>query len=344
MAITQQELEVAPPGTSLPHQVIKVEDFRQRPGVELKLTDASISPQSILMQGHFHQRALGEGLVIRFGDSREECAYTATAKLEAGLYCIIFLRGDIEIHVANCRHRFNEPSVENTAKKMLAIHSQSPQSMQRISRHPQQVRYLSIAASDRWLESRFSDGQRPLGNDQLESLRFFSERLSRHKQLLVWEIIRQLNTVTQSNPLLLESKVIELLASTTATTELSTPALANRPQLTGATTRELQCFQRARTMIQLNTSEPQSVAEIARAAGTSATGLQRLFRKLEGMSVMEYARRLRMDQALNALRAGDMNVQQASALAGFRSPANFATAFRKMFGVSPREVLNTGKN
>lgn len=340
--IPQQELKGAPaPTTSLPHQVIKVDDFRRRPGVELQLADASISPQSVLMQGHFHQRALGEGLVLRFGDSREECAYTATAELDAGLCCFIFLRGDIEIRIADFHHRFDETRMENGVKKLLTMYSGSPQTMHRISRGPQQVRYLSIAASKRWLKSRFSNGQYSVSDNRFVPPRFFSESLSQQKQLLVWEIIQQLSRVPQTNPLLLESKVIALLASTAATEELSDPA---RSLVVGTTTRELQCFLRAREMILQNASEPLSVAEIARAAGTSATGLQRLFRKLEGMSVMEYARRLRMNRALDALRSRSMNVQQASALAGFRSPANFATAFRKMFGFSPREILTADRN
>ncbi|WP_245209271.1 helix-turn-helix domain-containing protein [Rhizobium sullae] len=38
-----------------------------------------------------------------------------------------------------------------------------------------------------------------------------------------------------------------------------------------------------------------------------------------------------------------MNIQEASALAGYNSPANFSTAFKRRFGVAPRSVLRTNR-
>lgn len=57
------------------------------------------------------------------------------------------------------------------------------------------------------------------------------------------------------------------------------------------------------------------------------------------MSIFDYVRKLRLELAFASLRSGECTVAQASLIAGYSSPTNFATAFRRMFGVSPREAL-----
>lgn len=67
--------------------------------------------------------------------------------------------------------------------------------------------------------------------------------------------------------------------------------------------------------------------------------LQRLFRVSEGCSVFEYVRVKRLEAALAALSAGATTVKEASLIAGYSSAANFATAFRRQFGMTPTEAL-----
>lgn len=80
---------------------------------------------------------------------------------------------------------------------------------------------------------------------------------------------------------------------------------------------------------------------IARAAGVSASGLQRLFRVSENQSIFEYVRMLRLERAFAALSSGEVTVQEASAIAGYSSAANFSTAFRRQFGTTPRDIMAT---
>jgi AraC-like DNA-binding protein len=58
----------------------------------------------------------------------------------------------------------------------------------------------------------------------------------------------------------------------------------------------------------------------------------------EGRSVFEY---IRLERAFAALRSGEASVQHASDLAGYASPANFATAFRRRFGLTPRDAMKS---
>lgn len=90
------------------------------------------------------------------------------------------------------------------------------------------------------------------------------------------------------------------------------------------------CPQRAKDFVEAHGGEALSVE-----AGISASGLLRLFRAAESRSVFDYVRNLRLERAFAVLGRGDVTVQEASALAGYTSAANFATAFRRRFGLVP---------
>ncbi|WP_160154260.1 AraC family transcriptional regulator [Microbulbifer sp. ALW1] len=348
MTVTIEKTRSAPlPGTQTgvtqrANQVVKVDDFVRRPGVRLQLSETGYARPSVFMQGHFHQQALGDGLHLRYGDSREEFAYTATAGLATGISLVIFLQGEIEIRVGRYRHLFSNPVADTEQQQLLSIRAGSQQTIQRISRCPQQVRYLSISIAEHWLRSRVahlgeSCEEQRTGLRQ-EDLRFHAQRLTQPQFLLINEIIRLLRASEPCNPLLLEAKVIELLASTSTTSSAPANLQTTAAPRSDTSSRELQYLRRARNIIQENLDKSLSVGQIARAAGISVSGLQRLFRKREGVSVMEFIRQRRMQRALQSLQSQSLNVQQAAALAGYRNAANFATAFKREFGFTPREA------
>lgn len=74
---------------------------------------------------------------------------------------------------------------------------------------------------------------------------------------------------------------------------------------------------------------------IAREAGLSASSLRRLVHKAHGCSPLAYLRALRLEQARQALETANATVSEAASIAGFSSPENFSTAFRRAFGMSP---------
>ena len=98
-------------------------------------------------------------------------------------------------------------------------------------------------------------------------------------------------------------------------------------------------LQRAVELIRENLDAELSVDVIARGAGVSASGLQRLFRLSEGLSVFEYVRQQRLERAYLLLKSNAVSIQEASSMAGYSNPANFVTAFRRRFGLPPRDVV-----
>ena len=85
--------------------------------------------------------------------------------------------------------------------------------------------------------------------------------------------------------------------------------------------------------------------EIAAAAGVTARALQYAFRCHYDTTPTGYLRRVRLERAHRQLQAADpatgATVGEIARRWGWASPANFAAAYRKHFGVSPSHTLRT---
>ncbi len=91
--------------------------------------------------------------------------------------------------------------------------------------------------------------------------------------------------------------------------------------------------------IQQPFATPTRVQDLGRRFGLSASALQRQFRSAFGTSVDEYRRAMRLHQARTSLEQG-LSISEAAFQAGYASAANFATAFRRQFGMSPKRLCS----
>jgi AraC-like DNA-binding protein len=66
--------------------------------------------------------------------------------------------------------------------------------------------------------------------------------------------------------------------------------------------------------------------------------LQRAFRALHGVTIFEYVRACKLDRARDALERDNISVGEAAHLVGYRTLGNFSTAFRRRFGITPRQI------
>lgn len=83
--------------------------------------------------------------------------------------------------------------------------------------------------------------------------------------------------------------------------------------------------------------ETPSLEALAREAGLSETTLKRGFRQVFGRTVFEYLRTVRMERARELLQSGEATVIEAATMVGYSNPSNFASAFRRQFGMNPKE-------
>ena len=100
---------------------------------------------------------------------------------------------------------------------------------------------------------------------------------------------------------------------------------------------ERQPLKRAEKLLAVD-GRPISVDAIAANVGVGVNTLQRLFDTAHGMTVFHYVRKIKLDQARVALETDKLTISQAAFVAGYPSAANFATAFREVFGFSAKDA------
>ena len=68
----------------------------------------------------------------------------------------------------------------------------------------------------------------------------------------------------------------------------------------------------------------------------SLTKLTRGFSSFYGMPIHQYIIEQRLIQAAQLLLDGDRNVGEVATIVGYGKPSNFAAAFKKKYGVAPK--------
>lgn len=82
-----------------------------------------------------------------------------------------------------------------------------------------------------------------------------------------------------------------------------------------------------------------NVEMLAEDVGLSRAQLHRRMKELTGVSVGEYIRNQRLQQAAKLLQAGDVSISQVTYAIGFSTPAHFTVAFKKYYGITPSEYM-----
>ena len=82
-----------------------------------------------------------------------------------------------------------------------------------------------------------------------------------------------------------------------------------------------------------------SIEALSKTAMMSSTKLKSRFKQIYGMKLYEFYNRHRLEQAKEMLKTGNYSVKQVGVNIGFSNLSNFAKAFKKEFGLLPKEVL-----
>ncbi len=90
-------------------------------------------------------------------------------------------------------------------------------------------------------------------------------------------------------------------------------------------------------------ADPPGLKALAHRIGTNHSRLGREFQDHLGMSVFEYLREQRLVRAQELLADGKRQIQQIAEAVGFKRTGDFATAFKRRFGLTPREYRKQRK-
>ena len=311
-------------------RIMRAGDLARRPGLCLESRDSALSEEAPLFRGAFWHRELRDGLHIHASDVFEEADFTASSTQQAGLFCIFFLQGDVAIEMGERRYAFHG---DGQLSHSLVVSGARPETFRRLSNGHQRIRHLVVWATPEWLTREALPG---IGAHR-EAEGFLAAHLA-ERRLPVTPRIAALVERLMSPPtegslcerLLGESAAVEILAQS-----LSGIRQAEQEPTATLSSLEILRLRRAETFVTAAPSDQLTVEAIAREAGVSVSGLQRLFRAAYGESVVGHVRRRRLEAARERLQRGERTIQQAAMEAGYTSAANFSTAFKRQFGFSP---------
>ncbi|OLP16992.1 hypothetical protein BST81_18615 [Leptolyngbya sp. 'hensonii'] len=128
----------------------------------------------------------------------------------------------------------------------------------------------------------------------------------------------------------LESKILELLA---LMTEQEKSGLSSLPLPFD----EVDRIHAARKILIQRINHPPSLMELARLVGVNDNALKRGFRQVFGTTVFGYLHDYRLEQARQLLASGELKVAEVATAIGFESRSYFSIAFRKKFGMNPKD-------
>ncbi len=114
---------------------------------------------------------------------------------------------------------------------------------------------------------------------------------------------------------------------------------ANHRTETRLTPRDRGCLTRLHQRIADDPTQRYCLNDLARDVAMSPSSLRQKFRAYYGYSLFDHLRQSRLAQAYRDLERG-YSVQQAAHACGYRHATNFATAFKRAFGIAPHEVFN----
>lgn len=293
-----------------------------------RLHGPGLTRRTPVLAGHFDYRQLRPGLTLHTTDARDLQTLSSEVEQETGLGIVLLLAGDIDASVGPRSLKLSGSAGAVATLTSLA----EPERFVRRAQRGRHARKVSIGIEPRWLEDSGIAGA--LGRGVLAALTPHLTVRDWRPSLRATAIAEQLVHPPAYEPVLqnlyLESRALDLaLEAFVGSTGAATPAHAPMAP------RDLRRLQDFIDWLDSGEADGLPLAELARRACANPTTLQQRFRQARGCSVFEYLRTRRLAAARNALEQQGLSVAEAAELAGYSSAANFATAFKRQFGLSP---------
>ncbi|MFW9259410.1 helix-turn-helix transcriptional regulator [Nostoc sp. CALU 546] len=136
----------------------------------------------------------------------------------------------------------------------------------------------------------------------------------------------------------LESQAIELITLHFQQIQEQEQEIRNH-SFPGKNLRDVERIYQAKEILLGNLENPPSLIDLARQVGINEFKLKRGFRQVFGTSAFKYLHNYRLEKAKQLLALGDMKIEEVAFRVGFDSRSYFALAFRKKFGLNPKQYF-----
>jgi AraC-like DNA-binding protein len=292
---------------------------------------------------------LQPGLRLHADDAVDAVDATAQGCCLPGLHLVFLLEGGLDVCYGERRVVLDTatgPSPRDTAlprcgqARSFMLNVVEPAAFTRQVRRGRYARRVSLCVSREWLQqlqacscSRLPAPLRSLldGHLALQTWQPTARAVALAEQL-----VRPPDCAPMMQRLYQHSRLLDLLAEALAPLQAAEAA----PVPTAAMSRRLRDL---REFLNSEAANELSLDDIAGRMGMSVNALQKQFRRAYGTTVFGFVRESRLQRARVALERDGLSIKQAAALAGYGSAANFATAFGRRFGLTPKDARRAGQ-
>lgn len=94
--------------------------------------------------------------------------------------------------------------------------------------------------------------------------------------------------------------------------------------------------------IEQNYNDDLTLEELSKVAGFSKYHFHRIFKHIAGENLSDYIRRVRLSSATMKFKT-NLNITQIAQTSGYETNASFSKAFKKHFGITPKEFSKNAK-
>lgn len=298
--------------------------FGERYGIDYRfplLKDACATTSPVL-HGDVEEMTLPSGISLTHSDVRVLQPYETTSRHSSPLYVLVVLEGCVTLTLSGEVY---------SVRPGMAFSARLSEQQAMSARHDADIalRTLSFGVYP-------NDARR---ENLLASLLEQWERLK--APTFVWQVpdfvlagiqhARQRERSSLSRQLLLEGVMYQLLGHGLHLREQQGAALVR------SSGSEQARLEQVRLLLEQAPEQDYTLARLAVQAAMSPSSLRSKFRQTYGCTVFDYLRDCRLGLARRYLLEGH-SVQQAAWMSGYQHATNFATAFRRRYGVCPGTV------
>ena len=294
-----------------------------------------------LLKGLFRFYEFDNGLSMHMSDATEQQNAHSTLELMPCLSINIILTGSLSYTLNGEKFTL---TTDNTTAKCSALILPQKKVITRHLKKGQNIKKINVCLDYEWLKKRCTNNDEY--NTLLRDKKYLHQWQATPEQIgLATELIQMENNTHQHtlfNSMTREYKTIHLVSSLlNSLLNTSTHIVAPAHSPAYMTHKKDADFIEKIKKISLNTTHKLSLNTLAKAHNISVSTLQRRFKAYCGITVNEYIRTSRLEQAKKAMTTGGKSIGEAAYIAGYNHSSNFVTAFKKQFSITPKELIKS---
>jgi AraC-like DNA-binding protein len=293
-------------------------------------------------QGTLQFSSSSANIHIHTCDLVEKQHFSSTAELDASLSINILLRGKVRYKLSQHAYEFSTTKTVKEQPVVFVNAINQPVIFTRFMRPNQQVKKVNITCDKKWLFERCT-----LPNDVelLNTIFNHNEQVSHwladEEMLeLAQKLISKATDKSLNNQLSSEKIAIEILQLTI--NKLNHLSKDENKRITMASSHKNsdQLLSQVSDLLE----QKLSLEEIATKLAMSVSTLQRKFKTLYKITVIDYHRQKKLNQSRRHLVVDGLSIGETAYLAGYKYTSNFSHAFKQQFNLTPHEFLQQYKD